>query len=392
MLIEGKTLLLTVSSFLGLRVNGDRKMTRRTKLRDRKKAVLIVLILLTAAAGILAAFSFFMEKNRSGNEKPAQGITGEGSMESSANPAAAEGTVTESVTTSDSGTAAGPESAEDSGTTSQSVPTEPPESTANSEPAAAASELTESPDVTANSEPAAAASVPEAVSDPVPETSAESPVTGPQAQSKIIAVDPGHQKKGNYEKEPVGPGASETKAKVASGTQGVSSKVPEYELTLAVSLKLKEELINRGYEVVMIRETNDVDISNKERADIAGEAGADALIRVHADGSENQSVSGATALYPSDKNPYVAYLSADSKLLSEEAVNHLCLETGAKNRGISARDDMSGINWCTVPVTIIEIGFMTNPEEDEKLQTAEYQDKIVEGLCNGIDAYFEKKE
>ncbi len=209
--------------------------------------------------------------------------------------------------------------------------------------------------------------------------------------SAVIAIDAGHQGRGNYEQEPIGPGADETKAKVSSGTQGVSTGVPEYELTLEISLKLKEEFLARGYEVVMIRETNDVNLSNRERAEIANEAGADVFLRIHADGSENQSANGASALYPSADNPYVAYLSEDSKLLSEEVVNHLCEETGARNRGAVVRDDMSGINWCEVPVTIVEMGFMTNPEEDEKMQTDEYQALIVKGICDGVEAYLDAR-
>ena len=207
---------------------------------------------------------------------------------------------------------------------------------------------------------------------------------------KVIAIDAGHQGKGNYEKEPLGPGAEELKAKVSSGTQGISTGVPEYELTLAISLQLKEELMERGYEVVMIRETNDVNISNAERAAIAN-ASADIFLRIHADGSTNTEAHGISILYPSAKNPFVAYLHEESKALSAAVLEEMCESTGARNRGIVERDDLSGINWCEIPVALIEMGFMTNQAEDEKMQTAEYQALLVKGICDGVDAYFERR-
>ena len=69
----------------------------------------------------------------------------------------------------------------------------------------------------------------------------------------LIAIDPGHQEKGNFGQEPIGPGASQTKTKVAGGTKGRSTGVPEYQLTLDVSLKLRDILEDKGYKVLMIR-------------------------------------------------------------------------------------------------------------------------------------------
>jgi len=213
--------------------------------------------------------------------------------------------------------------------------------------------------------------------------------TDAKTKGKMIAIDAGHQSKGNYEKEPIGPGAKTTKAKVSSGTQGVYTGVAEYKLNLVIAKKVKKELIDRGYEVTMIRNTNNVNLSNRERAEIANESGADLFIRIHADGSTDSEVNGASTLYPSKDNPYVSELSDASYSLSKYIVDGICEHTDAKNRGAIARDDMSGINWCEIPVSIIEMGYMSNKKEDKLMQTKDYQNKIVKGICDGIDKYYE---
>ena len=206
---------------------------------------------------------------------------------------------------------------------------------------------------------------------------------------KLIVIDAGHQQKGNYEKEPIGPGATEMKNKVAAGTTGVSTKLEEYKLTLMVAEKLQKILEERGYETVMIRTTHNVNISNAERAEIANARGADAFIRIHANGSESASANGILTICQTKSNPYNGKLYEQSRLLSDMVLDEMVKATGAKRLYVMETDTMSGINWCQIPVTIVEMGFMSNKEEDEKMATDAYQELLAEGIANGIDGYFE---
>lgn len=207
-------------------------------------------------------------------------------------------------------------------------------------------------------------------------------------ESIIIGIDPGHQLHGNSDTEPVGPGSSEKKAKVSGGATGVSTKVEEYKLNMKIARKVKKELKKRGYQVVMTRTKNDVDISNKERAELLNKSGADICVRLHADSSDDASVAGASILYPSKENKYVGNLSAKSLKLSKAIINSYCSATGIKNRGCVERDDLTGTNWSKIPVALLEMGFMSNPTQDKKMQKKKFQKKMVQGICDGIDAYY----
>ena len=203
-----------------------------------------------------------------------------------------------------------------------------------------------------------------------------------------IVLDPGHSAMVAPGTEPLGPGSSEYKAADASGTSGVASGVREYELTLNISVQLKAELEERGYTVLMTRESNDVPVSCIERANVANNAGAAAYVRIHANGSENQGAAGAMTICTTPGSPYASELYSASRNLSDCILNKYCEMTGCRSEGVWETDTMSGNNWSRVPVTIVEMGYMTNPQEDLLMQTPEYQSKIVQGIADGIDLFF----
>src|SRR5450759_164856 len=174
----------------------------------------------------------------------------------------------------------------------------------------------------------------------------------------VVAIDAGHQTRGDNSLEPIGPGSTTMKAKVAGGASGINAPhVPEYQLTLLVSKKVRDILQSKGITVVMIRETNDVNISNSRRAQIANEAHAALLVRVHFNAGA-QSARGILTLYGAGNkwvDPYAASSKRAAHLIGTEAA--AATGTGARYQGERSASDMTGLNWATVPSMIIEGGF-----------------------------------
>lgn len=207
------------------------------------------------------------------------------------------------------------------------------------------------------------------------------------SNNKTIVIDAGHQAKGNNEKEPIGPGASETKAKVTDGATGVSTGQKESELNLKVSQMLEQELTKKGYNVIMTRTEENVNMSNSERAQIANNANATAFIRIHANSADSSSAKGVLTMCQTSQNKYNGNFADKSYSLSKSIVDNVAKATGTQNRGVTRTDDMSGINWCKVPATIVEMGFLSNSDEDKLLADENYQKKIVNGIINGLEEY-----
>lgn len=207
----------------------------------------------------------------------------------------------------------------------------------------------------------------------------------------LVVIDPGHQQKANLNLEPIGPGATTQKYKVTDDTTGVVTKKREAVLILEMAFLLKEKLEAKGIQVLMTRTSQDVDISNKERATFANNHKANLFLRLHADGSENPNESGFAVLTPAEGSPYTKEIYAESLQISQMIVNKMRENQQVKVNGIKFRDDLSGFNWSKVPGVLLELGFMSNHEEDKKLSDPQYVNSLLQSVTDSIDAYQKSK-
>ena len=205
-----------------------------------------------------------------------------------------------------------------------------------------------------------------------------------------ICIDPGHQKKGDSKLESISPGASSRKPRVSQGTEGIGTKKAEYVVNLEASLILKELLIEKGYNVIMTRESHDVNISNAERAEIANKEKADMTIRIHCDSLKDSSKTGATILVPSSKNNNTKDIYEESNKFANILKDNLKAQ-GIKVNGIFERNDITGFNWSTVPVIILEMGFMSNYCEDKMLCDTNYQKKLMTIVRESLESVKQEK-
>ncbi|HDX9670087.1 TPA: N-acetylmuramoyl-L-alanine amidase [Bacillus cereus] len=220
----------------------------------------------------------------------------------------------------------------------------------------------------------------------------EQKVESNEKQGKfLVVIDPGHQQKANLNLEPVGPGATTQKYKVTDGTTGIVTKKREAVLVLEMAFVLKEKLEAKGIQVLMTRTSQDVDMSNKERATFANDHKADLFLRLHADGSENPNQSGFAVLTPAEGSPYTKEIYAESLQISQTIVNKMRENQQVKVNGIKFRDDLSGFNWSKVPGVLLELGFMSNPEEDKKLSDPQYVNSLLQSVTDSVDEYRKSK-
>ena len=213
------------------------------------------------------------------------------------------------------------------------------------------------------------------------DTALKSPLSG-----RVIVVDAGHGKNSSGKQERIAPDTNETKPCFVSGTSGKNQT--EEELNLKMAKKLSAALEAHGAHVFMTRTEHTTELSNIGRAEFANNLNADISVKLHADGLDNHDVHGVSVLVPGDKHISDSALLKKSRRAGELILSEFIAATGASDRGISVRNDMTGFNWSTVPVVLVEMGFMSNPAEDALMETEEYQNKMTSGIVSGLIKYF----
>ena len=161
-----------------------------------------------------------------------------------------------------------------------------------------------------------------------------------------------------------------------AGANGVLEK----DINLEISYKLKDELILRGYTVYLTR-PDDEFVGLTKRASIANSLDDPVcLISIH------QNSLDESEGYASGMESWT-YRREGCTELGDAVVEAAAAKTGARNRGTHYRTNLVVTSKTTMPAIIFECGYVTDPEEAEKLSDSKYQTKIVEGIVDGIDNF-----
>lgn len=182
---------------------------------------------------------------------------------------------------------------------------------------------------------------------------------------KTIVIDPGH---GGEEE----PGC-------------VFGNVYEKELDLEIAKKLQAKLEKEYSRVIMTR-TEDVNVYLNERARIANRENADLFISIHQNALEDDDVTSGIETW------YNPVKDTESKILAQNIQENIIKTTNANDLGIKESKGLIVTQKTEMPSCLVETGFLSSTKERQKLANDEYQDKIVEGIYNGIKAYFEETE
>jgi len=206
------------------------------------------------------------------------------------------------------------------------------------------------------------------------------------AAAPLVCLDPGHGTPPaiGRQLEPIGPGSRELKIKDGGGAPG------EAPVALAIARRARRLLLARGYRVAMTRTGPTIHLGdgngNIARSRFCNRRHAALMVRIHADGSTVRSLHGVSTLVPAWHRGWTDDIFARSLRAGRALQKAVVRSTGAADRGVVQRGDLTGFNWANVPAVLVETGFLTNPTESRRLKTGAYQQRVALGITRGVAA------
>ena len=203
----------------------------------------------------------------------------------------------------------------------------------------------------------------------------------------LICLDPGHGTPPAIARqtEPIGPGSHVMKIKDGGGAHG------EAAVALAIAKRTRALLVARGYRVAMTRTGPTIHLGNGDgniaRAKFCNRRHAALMLRIHADGASDPSLHGVSTLVPAWHRGWTDDIYARSLRAGRAVQKAVVRATGAVDRGVIKRSDLTGFNWANVPAILVETGFLSNARERYLLHTSAYQRRVARGLTAGVAAF-----
>ena len=181
-----------------------------------------------------------------------------------------------------------------------------------------------------------------------------------------------------------------------SDSGAVSNGLREKDLTLSVYNKVSSRLASLGYSVLTSRNT-DKGVGLVDRADQANKSNADMFLSIHFNAGGRGASYGIETYYYKARPEYTPAINKDkhndperlekSRKLAQKIQQSLVSKTGAFDRGVK-RETFAVLRETSIPSILVELGFIDNQEEANKIKTNEYQEKLADGIVDGIVAYY----
>ena len=209
----------------------------------------------------------------------------------------------------------------------------------------------------------------------------DKPLTG-----LVIGINPGHQKKCAKYTLRRAPWSKSRALAIKDGACGHATGQHEYECVLRIGLKLKAMLEAQGAEVVITRTSNDVFLTNIDRAKMLNKAGVDVALQLHNNSCHVSSKRGASAYY---RTSHCAWAS-ENRALAKIFCKSMHTYTGFKNQGVHKYNEYMSLNWSETPAVLLEMGYLSNGTEDRLLKKDSVRENFAYAIYHGLCVYHDR--